>query len=63
MAEQRRTGDDFVDIPKPGETGDTEHERARTTNDRDKAVGGNTSEDIDPDSAGSLVDRDDSVTD
>ena len=80
MAEPRRNDDELVDNPQSDETRDTEHERIRSSNDRDQAlerdgrnsehnrgydeavrgVGVEDDEDIDPDSAESDVDRDDS---
>ena len=79
MAEPRRNGDDLVHIPALDETRETEQARVRSSNDHDQAkeragdtarhnrgydnaVGGNV-EDIDPDSAGSDIDRDDTLTD
>jgi ATP-dependent Lhr-like helicase len=80
MAEAHRSGTDLVDNPLPNETRDIEHDRIRTSNDRDQeaerdgevaphnqgyddAVRGirtdEDSEDVDPDSAESDVDRED----
>lgn len=82
MAEPRRNDDELIDNPPSGETRDTEHERVRSSNDRDQAMerAGEVSErnrgyddavrgisveteDVDPDSAESDVDRDDTNVD
>ena len=46
MAEPRRNDDELVDNPQSDETRDTEHERIRSSNDRDQALerDGRTSE-------------------
>ena len=82
MAEPRRRGE-LIDNPRSDETRDTEHDRVRSSNDRDQAMerAGEVSErnrgyddavrgvvvereeDVDPDSADSDVDRDDSISD
>lgn len=38
MAEQPRKDDDLIDKPRPNETSDVEHDRVRTSNDRDQAA-------------------------
>jgi ATP-dependent Lhr-like helicase len=80
MAEPRRTDSELVDNARPDETRETEHDRVRSSNDRDQAieragkvsernrgydqaVRGVEREDIDPDSAESDVDRDDTNVD
>jgi hypothetical protein len=80
MAEPRRTDTELVDNARPDETRETEHDRVRSSNDRDQAieragkvsernrgydqaVRGVEREDIDPDSAESDVDRDDTNVD
>ena len=83
MAEPRRSDDELIDNPQADETRDTEHDRVRSSNDRDQAMerAGEVSEhnrgyddavrgavvereeDVDPDSAESDVDRDDSNVD
>jgi hypothetical protein len=83
MAEPRRSDDELIDNPRPDETRETEHDRVRSSNDRDQAMerAGEVSErnrgydeavrgvvvereeDVDPDSAESDVDRDDSTSD
>jgi hypothetical protein len=76
MAEPRKDNN-RPDEPRPDETRETEHDRIRQTNDRDQragddaphnrgydeAVRGEGRRDIDPDSAESDVDRDDTITD
>jgi ATP-dependent Lhr-like helicase len=81
MAEPR--DENPIDKPRPNETRDSEHDRVRTSNERDQAaerageatahnsgydeaVGGRRNEsveDVDPDSAESDVDRDDTIDD
>jgi len=83
MVEPRRNDKELVDNPQSAETRDAEHERIRSSNDRDQALerAGRTSEhnrgydeavrraaleddeDIDPDSADSDIDRDDTNVD
>jgi hypothetical protein len=82
MAEPR--DDNPIDRPESSETRDTEHDRVRSSNDRDQAAeragettehnlgyddavrggayDGNETDDIDPDSAESDVDRDDTTS-
>ena len=79
MAEQPRENDKPIDNPRPNEDREMEHDRVRSSNDRDQAaerdgratshnrgyddaVRGEKTEDVDPDSASSDVDRDDSAT-
>ena len=79
MAEQPRGNDKPIDNPRPNEDREMEHDRVRSSNDRDQAaerdgratshnrgyddaVRGEKTEDVDPDSASSDVDRDDSAT-
>lgn len=63
MAEPRKQ-EELIDPPRPDATPDVEQDRVRSSNDRDQAVRGNENvEDVDPDSAESEVDRDDSVGD
>ena len=76
MAEQPR-GDDLVDNPPSDETSETEQDRGRSSNEHDQAMeragesaphnrghdSGANVEDVDPDSANSDVDRDDTLTD
>ena len=38
MAEPRRSDDELIDNPRPDETRDTEHDRVRSSNDRDQAM-------------------------
>lgn len=74
MAEQPRKDDDLIDIPRPNEASDIEHdgrdraaeragESAPHTRRSDEAARGIGSQDVDPDSAESDVDRDDTATD
>ena len=81
MAEPRRTDDKPVAQPVADETRETEHDRVRSSNDRDQAReragersrhnrgydqaarGNENVEDVDPDSAESDIDRDDTQVD
>ena len=38
MAQPRRSDDELIDNPQSNETRDTEHERVRSSNDRDQAM-------------------------
>ena len=81
MADEPRDQDELVDSPDTEETREDEHERIRSSNERDQAMereglesehnrgydnavrGRESVEDIDPDSAESEVDRDDTQVD